>query len=127
MIKFWYQFFVGQFTLYGGGSGGGGPSSSTTQTSNIPEYARPYVETMLGATQQQLFNTKQTGGTPGTPATYDAEGNQTSPGTPGTPGGTEITGVKPYTAFGDILDASGKIADFHNGSTISSIQLNALV
>jgi hypothetical protein len=72
MIKFWYQFFVGQFTLYGGGSGGGGqPSSSTTQTSNIPEYARPYVETMLGATQQQLFNMD----------------------------GNNITGVKPYTPY----------------------------
>ena len=93
IIKFWHHFLVGQFTLYGGSGGGGGPTTSTTQTSNVPEYARPYVETMLGATQQQLFNTKQTGGTP---ATYDSEGNQTSPGTPG---GTEITGVKPYVPF----------------------------
>jgi hypothetical protein len=71
-----------------GGSGGGssGPTSSTTQTSNIPEYARPYVETMLGATQQQLFNTKQT------PGTTNAEGVTT-------PGSTEITGVKPYVPF----------------------------
>lgn len=37
-----------------GGSGGGG---GTTNTSNIPAYARPYVESMLGATQKQLFNT----------------------------------------------------------------------
>ena len=60
----------------GGGSGGGspGPSTSTTQTSNIPEYARPYVESMLGATQQQIFNTQ---------AGTDAEGNPT----------TEITGI----------------------------------
>jgi len=35
--------------------GGGGPTSNYTQTSNIPEYARPYVEQMLGATQRQLF------------------------------------------------------------------------
>ena len=104
MIKFWYQFFVGQFTLYGGSGGGGGPTSSTTQTSNIPEYARPYVETMLGATQQQLFNTKQTGGTP---ATYDAEGNQTSPGTPG---GTEISGVKPYVPYS--TDPNAYVAGF---------------
>lgn len=48
----------GGYVCGGGGSGGGssGPTTSTTQTSNIPEYARPYVETMLGATQQQLFN-----------------------------------------------------------------------
>ena len=38
-------------------SDGGGGGTSTTQTSNIPEYARPYVENMLGATQKQLFNT----------------------------------------------------------------------
>ena len=87
MIKFWYQFLVGQFTLYGGGSGGGGPSSSTTQTSNIPEYARPYVETMLGATQQQLFNTKA-----------------------GPEGTTEITGVKPYTPYS--TDPNAYVAGF---------------
>jgi hypothetical protein len=62
----------------GGGSGGSpAPTTQTVQQSNIPEYARPYVETMLGATQQQLFNTTQT-----------PEGT------------TQITGVKPYTPFG---------------------------
>lgn len=35
--------------------GGGGPSSTTSYQTNIPEYARPYVEQMLGATQRQLF------------------------------------------------------------------------
>jgi len=65
-------------------SGGGGssqPTSSTTQTSNIPEYARPYVETMLGATQKQLFDTTQK---------TDPTTGQTS---------TEITGIKGYTPF----------------------------
>jgi hypothetical protein len=56
----------------GGGGGSPAPTSSTTQTSNIPEYARPYVETMLGATQQQIFN-------------MDDSGN--------------IQGVKPYTPY----------------------------
>lgn len=42
-----------------GSSAPSGPSSSTTQTSNIPEYARPYVETMLAGTQKQLFNTSE--------------------------------------------------------------------
>jgi hypothetical protein len=41
-----------------GGSGGGGPSTNTTVNTNIPEYAQPYVETMLGATQKQLFDIK---------------------------------------------------------------------
>ena len=40
----------------GGDSGGGGASTSTSYNTNIPEYARPYVETMLGTAQQQMFN-----------------------------------------------------------------------
>ena len=63
------------------GGGSSGPSTSTTQTSNIPEYARPYVETMLGATQKQLFDTTQK---------TDPNTGQTS---------TEITGIKGYTPF----------------------------
>ena len=54
--------------------GGGGAPTQTTSTSyqsNIPEYARPYVETMLGATQKQLF-------------TMD---------------GSEITGFRPYQPY----------------------------
>ena len=48
----------------GGGSGGGGTPTQTTATSyqtNLPEYAQPYVETMLGATQKQLFNMDKSG------------------------------------------------------------------
>jgi hypothetical protein len=44
----------------GGGSGGGGggqPTQNTTVNTNIPEYARPYVENMLEAGQRQLFQT----------------------------------------------------------------------
>lgn len=60
--------------------GGGGqsapaqaqPTSTQVTNTNIPDYARPYVETMLGATQQQLFN-------------MDGSGN--------------ITGIKPYTPY----------------------------
>ena len=72
----------------GGGGGPSGPTQSTVTNTNIPEYARPYVETMLGATQQQLFNTQQG------PSTYNPETGQTTPGT------TQITGVKGYTPFG---------------------------
>jgi len=84
LLNFLFKFLTGQqFALYLGGGGGGspGPTTSTTQTSNIPEYARPYVETMLGATQQQLFNTA-----------------------PGPDGTTQITSVKPYQAFGAQVD-----------------------
>ena len=39
------------------GGGGGGPTqtTSTVQNTNIPDYAKGYVENMLGTTQEQLF------------------------------------------------------------------------
>jgi hypothetical protein len=40
----------------GGGGGGQQPTQSTNYTTNIPEYARPYVENMLNATQAQIYN-----------------------------------------------------------------------
>jgi hypothetical protein len=43
--------------IYGGG--GGGPTSSTTNTSNIPDWLRPQVETVLGGSMEELFNTKE--------------------------------------------------------------------
>jgi len=64
--------------LYMGGGGGGGQTqtTSTSYNTNVPEYARPYVETMLGATQKQLFE-----------------------GTPTEGGGFDITGFKPYQPY----------------------------
>lgn len=41
--------------IYGGG--GGGPTSSTTNTSNIPDWLRPQVETVLGGAMEELFKT----------------------------------------------------------------------
>jgi hypothetical protein len=68
-------------TLEGGGKGGGGgggqPTQSTAYQTNVPEYAKPYVMNMLGAAQNQLF--------------------ETTPGTDGGPG--TITGFKPYTPY----------------------------
>lgn len=42
--------------VYGGG--GGGPTSSTTNTSNIPDWLRPQVETVLGGAMEEMFDTK---------------------------------------------------------------------
>ena len=45
--------------IYGGGGsggGGGGPTQTTTYSTNIPEYARPYVENMLESTQKQIYS-----------------------------------------------------------------------
>jgi len=51
------DFFMGP-RLYVGGGGGqqAAPTQTTVNNTSIPEYARPYVETMLGTTQQQLYN-----------------------------------------------------------------------
>jgi hypothetical protein len=35
------------------GGSGGGPTSSTTNTSNLPEYARPYFERMMGRAEEE--------------------------------------------------------------------------
>jgi hypothetical protein len=45
-----------------GGSGGGSaaPTTSTTYSSNVPEYARPYVENMLSSAQSQIYNDDMT-------------------------------------------------------------------
>ena len=70
-------------TLEGGkGGGSAAPSVTKSETSNIPEYAKPYVMNMLGAAQNQLFDTAA-GGT-------DIWGNPT-------PGA--ITGFKPYQPY----------------------------
>ena len=74
-------FGAGGMTLEGGGGSPpppppAAPTSTTVQNTNIPDYLQPYAETMLGATQQQLFNTQQ-----------NADGT------------TQITGVKPYQPY----------------------------
>jgi len=60
--------------VYGGGGSGGGspqPSVTNTQTSNVPEYARPYVENMLASTQKQIYNDDMTGFRPYQPYSTD--------------------------------------------------------
>jgi hypothetical protein len=58
-----------------GGDGGGGgqsqPTQSTTYNTNIPEYARPYVENMLQSTQKQIYNDDMTSFRPYTPYSSD--------------------------------------------------------
>ena len=62
---------------------------------------------MLGATQKQLFNTKEVGATPGAgypePPAEDvvAHAAWQAAGGAGTPGSTEITSVKPYVPYSE--------------------------
>lgn len=72
-------------TIYGDGGGGGGssqPTQSTTYSTNIPEYAAPYVQNMLNAAQNQVY-------------TMD---------------GGQVTGFKPYTPYS--TDPSNYVAGF---------------
>jgi hypothetical protein len=69
------EYFQNAFTFYTGG-GGGGQTTSTVNQSNLPEYVQPYVESMLGAAQKQVYTMGK-----------DAEGNDS------------ITGFQKYTPY----------------------------
>jgi hypothetical protein len=59
----------GRLRLYDSGGGSSpapaGPQQTTAYNTNIPEYAKPYVTNMLGATQKQLFDIDEGGGITG--------------------------------------------------------------
>ena len=55
----------------GGGGGSAQPTQSTNYTTNIPEYAKPYVENMLNATQAQIYTPDMTGFNPYVPYSTD--------------------------------------------------------
>ena len=66
----------GRIIYGGGGSGGGGgaPQTNTTYSTNVPEYARPYVENMLESTQKQIYTDDMAGFRPYRP--YSTDVNQ---------------------------------------------------
>ena len=78
IIKFFKWLLLDQFVLdFGGGGGGPTQTTSTSQTSNIPDYAQPYVENMLESTQRQIYTTdpvtgERTGFTPYVPYSRNA-------------------------------------------------------
>ena len=74
----------GRRTPFGGPSGGGGPQQTTSYQTNLPEYAKPYVETMLGAAQKQAYK-------------YDNSGN--------------IVGFQPYVPYGATVGPGGEITN----------------
>jgi hypothetical protein len=81
----------------GKGGGGGGQTSSTVTNTNIPEYARGYVENMLGATQHQLFNTT------------------TNP----TTGETELGPLRSYRAYGGTYDPNGNMTSYDPSAAVA--------
>jgi hypothetical protein len=76
---------VGGGRIYGGGgSQPSPPTQSTSYQTNVPEYARPYVESMLGAAQKQAYK-------------YDDAGN--------------IVGFQPYVPYGATVGPGGEITN----------------
>jgi hypothetical protein len=72
VIKGLFNWLTGQqFIMYMGGGGGGGPNYTETNTSNIPEYAQPYVEQMLGSARGEIFNADGTSIKPYKPFSTD--------------------------------------------------------
>jgi len=63
IVKSLFGWLTGdQFIMYmGGGGGSPGPNTTYSQTSNIPEYAQPYVEQMLGSAQGEIFDRDSAG------------------------------------------------------------------
>lgn len=103
--------------IYGGGGGSGGPTKSEVTQTNIPEYARPYVETMLGAGQQQIFDYEPAADRYEDVPIYGPATGRGAPVQTGTerrliPGGGDMvpTRIKPYTPFSQ--DPSAYFAGF---------------
>jgi hypothetical protein len=74
------------------GGGGDAPTSTTVNQSNIPEWLRPQVETVLGGATKELFKTKEIPGVDGAPSTF------------------EIVGTTPYIPYS--ANVKDYVADF---------------
>jgi hypothetical protein len=102
------------------GGGGGGPTSSTTNTSNLPEYARPYFERMMDRAEVESNQP------------YVGYGGQRLAGfTPDTQAGFDVTrgvaarGMPELDAAGGILGASAMRGLGASGYTSNPIQQQA--
>ena len=119
----------GRRTPFGGGSGGGGqPTQNTTYSTNVPEYARPYVENMLESTQKQIYTDDMAGFRPYKPYSTDpnkyfagfqplqekamtATGNLQTPGQYTTATGLAgMSGIEGLGLAGQMAGAGGRYA-----------------
>ena len=126
------------YQMGGGGSGGGGSTTSTSYQTNIPEYARPYVENMLMATQKQIF--KPGTGTPqyedvpiyeerlmprgrGTPVMEKVQVGTEKRLIPGSdvPSG-DPDSFQPYRAYGGTYDEQGNRTSYDPSKGIAGFQ-----
>jgi hypothetical protein len=130
------------YQMGGGGSGGGGSTTSTSYQTNIPEYARPYVENMLMATQKQIF--KPGTGTPqyedvpiyeerlvprgrGTPVMEKVQVGTEKRLIPGSDVPTGDPGsFQPYRAYGGTYDEKGNRTSYDPSKGIAGFQPSQL-
>ena len=70
----------------------GSAQQTSTTTAGVSPFAQNYVDAMLGAGQQQVFNMS-----------------------PGEGGKMNITGIKPYVPFGAPMDAQGNVSPYQGG------------
>jgi hypothetical protein len=120
----------------GGGGGGGQPTQTTAYNTNIPEYARPYVENMLQSTQAQIYNDDMTGFRPYQPYSSDVNNyfagfsplqqqaqqaayNMQTPGQYDVASG--LAGVSGLGAFGLGTQAAGAGSQFAMNATDPSV------
>lgn len=84
----------------GGGGGQSAPTQSTSYTSNLPEYARPYFERMMGRAEAEsnqpyvsYQGSRLAGFTPDTSAGFDITRSVAARGTPEVQAGTGFAGA----------------------------------
>ena len=133
----WKRIVLGHTMQGGGGKGGGGGGgpqqvTSTSTTSNVPEYARPYVENMLSSAQKQIYTDDMTGFRPYQPYSTDVN-NYFAPFSPlqqqaqtgaaklTTPGqigaGSALTAVGGMGALGTAGDMANAGQNYQNQAT----------
>ena len=86
--------------------GGGGTTGQSSSYGSLASWAEPYITSVLGAAQNQVFNTTPTAAVPA--GNYDQNGNPVQGGgydangnpAPGTAAGSAITGIRGYNAYG---------------------------
>ena len=103
----------------GGGSGGGGgaPTQSTTYTSNLPEYARPYFERMMGRAEAESnqpyvgYQAPRLAGFGADQRTgFDVTRGVAARGTPETEQAIDVASTAGARGMGDINAARGGIS-----------------
>jgi hypothetical protein len=100
-------FGAGGMTLEGGSGGGGQPTQNTTYSTNVPEYARPYVENMLESTQKQIYTDDMTGFRPYKPYSTDVNNYFAGFSPLQTSAQQATAGLKTPGQFGDATNLAG--------------------